>query len=108
MAARARLISSDDVRPDCARIAAPTLVITGERHLDHVVPVDGSSEYLRLIPNARAAVLERTGHLGSITRPEAFAEIVRAFVMDVGADPRVRPGPAHGSAPRAGWPDAAA
>ena len=79
MAARAQMISTEDVGPDCARITAPTLVVTGERHLDHVVPVDGSSEYLRLIPNARAAVIERTGHLGSITRPEAFAAIVRAF-----------------------------
>ena len=79
LAARARMISTDDVTPDCARITAPTLVVTGERDLDRVVPVDGSSEYLRLIPNARAAVLERTGHLGSITRPEAFTTIVRAF-----------------------------
>ena len=79
MAGRARMICSDDVTADCARITAPTLVITGESHLDHVVPVDGSSEYLRLISNARAVVLERTGHLGSITRPEAFAAIVRAF-----------------------------
>ena len=79
MAARARTIASVDVGPDCARITAPTLVVTGERDLDHIVPVDGSSEYLRLIPNARAVVLERTGHLGSITRPDAFAAIVRAF-----------------------------
>ena len=79
MAGRARMISTEDVTADCARITAPTLIITGESHLDHVVPVDGSSEYLRLIPNARAIVLERTGHLGSITRPEAFAAIVRAF-----------------------------
>jgi len=77
MAARARMITNEDVRPDCARISAPTLVVTGERHLDHVVPVEGSSEYLRLIPNARAVVLERTGHLGTITRPDAFAAIVR-------------------------------
>jgi 3-oxoadipate enol-lactonase len=79
MAARARMISIDDVRPDCARITAPTLIVTGERELDHVVPVDGSCEYLELIPDSRAVVLERTGHLGSITRPDAFAAIVRAF-----------------------------
>jgi pimeloyl-ACP methyl ester carboxylesterase len=79
MAARARMISIDDVRPDCARITAPTLIVTGERDLDHVVPVDGSCEYLQLIPDSRAMVLERTGHLGSITRPDAFAAIVRAF-----------------------------
>jgi pimeloyl-ACP methyl ester carboxylesterase len=79
MAARARMIASEDVTPDCARITAPALIVTGEKHLDHVVPVEGSSEYVRLIPNARVTVLERTGHLGSITRPEAFAEMVRAF-----------------------------
>jgi pimeloyl-ACP methyl ester carboxylesterase len=99
MAGRARMISAEDVGPDCARITAPTLVLTGERHLDHVVPVEGSSEYLRLIPHARAAVLERTGHLGSITRPDAFTAIVRGFTAEVGADPRVRPGPTQGSAP---------
>ena len=81
IAGRARMITAEDVTPDCARITAPTLVLTGEAHLDHVVPVGGSSEYLRLIPHARAAVLERTGHLGSITRPEAFAAIVRAFTQ---------------------------
>jgi pimeloyl-ACP methyl ester carboxylesterase len=80
MAARARLITSVDLSLDCERITAPTLVITGERQLDHVVPVEGSSEYARRIPNARAVVLERTGHLGTITRPDAFTEIVRDFV----------------------------
>jgi 3-oxoadipate enol-lactonase len=79
MAARARMIATEDVTPDCARVTAPTLVVTGEAGLDHVVPVEGSSEYVRLIANARAVVLERTGHLGSITRPDAFAAIVRAF-----------------------------
>ena len=79
IAGRARMITTEDVTPDCSRISAPTLVVTGERDLDHVVPVEGSSEYLRLIPNARAVVLERTGHLGSITRPDAFAAIVRTF-----------------------------
>ena len=116
MAARAGMISTEDVTPDCARIAAPTLVVTGETNLDHVVPVEGSSEYLRLIPGARAAVLEHTGHLGSITRPDAFAVIVSTFLRDVGADHRVppshglgegrqsakrdggRPGPTHGPA----------
>jgi pimeloyl-ACP methyl ester carboxylesterase len=80
MAARARMITTEDVTADCARISAPTLVVMGESHLDHVVPVEGSSEYVRLIPDARAMVLERTGHLGTITRPDAFAAIVRGFI----------------------------
>jgi pimeloyl-ACP methyl ester carboxylesterase len=80
MAARARLISSTDLTPDCSRITAPTLILTGEQDLDHVVPVAGSSTYTRLIPNARAAVIERTGHIGSITRPDAFAVAIHDFV----------------------------
>jgi pimeloyl-ACP methyl ester carboxylesterase len=96
MAARARMIASEDVTADCAHITAPTLIVTGERHLDHVVPVEGSSEYLRLIAGARAVVLERTGHLGSITRPDAFAALVREFVA--AADPRVPPSRGYGEA----------
>jgi pimeloyl-ACP methyl ester carboxylesterase len=55
-------------------------VITGEPALDRVVPVAGSTEYGTLIRNARVVVLERTGHLGSITRPDAFAALVRDFI----------------------------
>src|SRR5436190_807737 len=61
MAARARLLADNDGAADCRRITAPTLVITGEAGLDHVVPVDGSSEYTRLIAGARAVVLPDTG-----------------------------------------------
>jgi len=86
MAARARLIANVDLTADCESIAAPTLVVTGEAGLDHVVPVAGSSEYTRLIRNARSVVLERTGHLGSVTRPDAFCELVRTFTSSVLGD----------------------
>ena len=80
MATRARLMNGMDLRADCRRIASPTLVLTGENGLDHVVPADESASYSRLIPNARAAVIQRTGHLGCITRPETFAAMVNQFV----------------------------
>jgi pimeloyl-ACP methyl ester carboxylesterase len=80
MAARVQLLSTIDARADCARVSAPTLIITGEPALDHVVPAEGSSEYARLIAGARAVVLERTGHWGSITRAGAFADLVTDFV----------------------------
>jgi pimeloyl-ACP methyl ester carboxylesterase len=80
MAARARVIATANLEADCARIVAPALVLTGEPHLDHVVPVEASAVYQRLIPHARSAVLAQTGHLGSITRPREFAGIVRDFV----------------------------
>jgi pimeloyl-ACP methyl ester carboxylesterase len=86
MAARAQLLTSGDPAGDCSRVIAPTLVITGERELDHVVPMDGTSEYARLIPGARMAVIERTGHLGALTRADAFAAMVQDFVKGESRD----------------------
>ena len=80
MGQRARIISTLDLADECRRITTPTLVVTGEAGLDHVVPVEGSSEYVRLIAGARGAVLERTGHQGVLTRPDVFAALVRDFV----------------------------
>lgn len=80
MGARALLISSCGAAACAARVTAPTLVINGEPKLDHVVAADGSAEYLALIPTASSVVLEHTGHLGSITKPDAFAGLIRDFV----------------------------
>ena len=68
-----------DVLADCARVTVPTLVMTGEAALDYVVPVEGTSRYATAIRGARRVVLERTGHLGSLTRPDEFAGRIRAF-----------------------------
>ena len=73
------MMATIDASGACARITAPTLIVTGERTLDHVVSVDGSVGYVSMIRGARGVVLERTGHLGSITRPADFAAIVREF-----------------------------
>jgi pimeloyl-ACP methyl ester carboxylesterase len=90
MAARARRIGMYDVRTDCARVAAPTLVVTGEPSLDYVVAVEGSTQYAQLIDGARAVVMPQTGHQGTITRPEAFAAIVREFADAAGQPHRGR------------------
>jgi len=102
MAARAQLITTIDLGPDCERIGAPTLIVTGECGLDHVVPVEGSSEYARRIQNARAVVLERTGHLGTITRPDAFADLVRDFTGVAAASPEPRGTSRAGASPTRG------
>jgi pimeloyl-ACP methyl ester carboxylesterase len=109
MALRARLISTIDLVDDCRRINAPTLVITGESDLDYVVPVQGGSEYTRLIPGARSAVLERTGHLGLIARPREFARVVEQFLAAAERESlRSRmTSTRRGGAPRAGEDDAA-
>jgi pimeloyl-ACP methyl ester carboxylesterase len=86
MARRAQLLAEEDAAADCARISVPTLVVTGERELDHVVPVDDSVSYLSLIRGARGVVLKRTGHLGTITHPAEFAAVVRAFFFGDAAE----------------------
>jgi pimeloyl-ACP methyl ester carboxylesterase len=86
MAARAQLIASAaaGIARDCRAVQSPTLIVCGESHLDHVVTVDGTLEYARLIRDARVARLEQTGHLGSVTRPQAFASLVREFLTKGG------------------------
>jgi len=101
MAARARLVGAN-ARPDCERITAPTLIITGERGLDHVVPLEGPSEYARRIPHARVTVLERTGHLGSITRPDAFTDVIREFTTAALQRPASAPQISEGATARPG------
>lgn len=80
MAARAALIANTDIAPDCSTVTTPTLIVTGEAALDRVVSVQGTLAYLQRIAGAVHVTLDRTGHLGSITKPEAFARVVRDFV----------------------------
>jgi pimeloyl-ACP methyl ester carboxylesterase len=80
IATRARLIAGFDREQDCARVAAPTLIVTGEPGLDYVVPVNGTSEYVQHINGARHVILEGSGHIGSSTKPDRFAAIVHEFV----------------------------
>jgi len=84
MAARARLIGRMDIAAECRLITAPTLVVTGEATLDHVVSAAGTSAYINLIAGARRVVLEGTGHLGTVTRPRAFALLIRNFAGPAG------------------------
>lgn len=80
MARRVALLAGADLAP-ISGVRCPTLVITGERGLDRVVPVEKTAEYLALLPQARAVTLPRTGHLGFITRPQAFAGLLVPFVQ---------------------------
>ena len=80
MARRASFLDSHEAEADCRRITAPTLIVTGENALDHVVPVDSTREYLELIPGSGHIRLANTGHLGTITRPELFRAVVQGYV----------------------------
>lgn len=80
MASRIRCAAAVDFFSDCGRIGVPTLVLSGEEGLDRVVPVNSTRSYASLIPGAEYRMLPRTGHMGLLTQPNLFAEIVSGFV----------------------------
>jgi pimeloyl-ACP methyl ester carboxylesterase len=82
MADRLRLVDPAEMTAACARVTAPTLVVTGELSLDRVVPVSGTREYGTAIRGAVVTELVRTGHLGLVTRPREFAALVAGFVAE--------------------------
>ena len=79
MAGRIREAAHINFEADCRRIAVPTLVLTGEPELDRVVPVESTRLYARLIPGAKYRTLPHTGHMGLLTQPSMFADVVSEF-----------------------------
>jgi pimeloyl-ACP methyl ester carboxylesterase len=98
MARRARMVASLTVEAELAHVRCPVLVMTGESTLDRVVPVELTRQYHRIWPHATEAVLQRTGHLGLITRPEEFATLVASFAVRTRTGPRPAGAPAAESA----------
>lgn len=84
----ARIVESQaiDFSLDCAAVQAPTLVISGEPHLDRVVPVESTRKYAEMIPGASYVMLKNTGHLGMVTRPAEWSALVTKFVIEHQAD----------------------
>jgi pimeloyl-ACP methyl ester carboxylesterase len=94
MARRVRLIESLNFSLAPGSISAPALIVTGDARLDRVVPVAMTEQYLRILPGAARVTLDRTGHLGLITRPSEFAGAVSPFVARA-----VAPAPRRTAAP---------
>jgi pimeloyl-ACP methyl ester carboxylesterase len=70
-------LSSYPIRDRLERIAAPTLIVWGDR--DRLVPVGDAGVFEELIPDARKVVYEDTGHCAMLERPERFNADVEAF-----------------------------
>ena len=79
-ARRVQLLKSVQLDREIKAAQVPTLVVTGEPELDDIVPVRLTEEYTRMWPHAERVTLARTGHIGLITRPDAFAAAVGPFV----------------------------
>ena len=68
---------------DTHAVKARVLLVTGEAELDRIVPVNVTRRYLDEFDAAEHVVLKRTGHLGLVTRPDAFAGVLERFVNGV-------------------------
>ena len=88
MAARVRQQQQAlDFCADCSGVRAPTLIITGQDGLDSVVPVPVTQRYRSLIPGSRYEMMDKTGHIGLVTQPDRFADLVSGFIgARAGAD----------------------
>ena len=67
-----------DMRPYLSRIAAPTLVLVGERDLI-TTPTQARMLHAGL-PDSRLHVFPETGHNPFVEEPEAFVEVVAEFL----------------------------
>ena len=73
------LVAADD-RADLGRIAAPTLLLWGER--DAYFPRADQDALVAAISNARLQVYEETGHCPHWERPEQVARDLSAFIRN--------------------------
>jgi pimeloyl-ACP methyl ester carboxylesterase len=72
------IIARRDSRPGLGSIACQTLVVAGAQ--DQQTPPALAQEMSALIPNARLAILERTGHLAPLEQPEALTALLRGWL----------------------------
>ena len=67
-----------DFRDHLGSIEVPVLLVWGRE--DNLVPVADADEFERLIPDARKVILEDTGHVAMLERPETFNDLVVDFL----------------------------
>jgi pimeloyl-ACP methyl ester carboxylesterase len=78
MAHRFRLVERYDLTPRAPRIAARSLILTGDRDL--LVSEASLAALAKGIPHAKQVRLARCGHLAFVTQPDRVAEEVRQFL----------------------------
>ncbi|HEX7051491.1 MAG TPA: alpha/beta fold hydrolase [Longimicrobiales bacterium] len=78
LAAAARRLLADDVRPLLPTIRSPTLLIWGR--LDPLTPLDHAWTLADGIPDARLCIIPDAAHNPMVDRPEAFNEILTSFL----------------------------
>lgn len=71
-----------NLRPLCAQVTAPTLIMRGDRP-DLVHPIAHSTELHELMPNTRLAILPNTGTAIHSSAPEAMRSMIREFISEM-------------------------
>lgn len=71
-------VRQDDARAQLPAIAAPTLIVWGER--DTLVPQSDIEQFAAAIPGARVVTLPGVGHVPMAERPEALAGVLLDFL----------------------------
>jgi pimeloyl-ACP methyl ester carboxylesterase len=84
-----------DFRDRLEDVKVPVLLVWGED--DNLVPVEDADEFERLIPDARKVILDDTGHVAMLERPETFNDLVVEF-LDVAPSADLQGGLARTSA----------
>lgn len=75
--ATVRALTTFDRRADLPRLAAPTLLIAGER--DPLAPVKTMQRMADAIPGARLVVIPGAGHLAHLEAPAGFLAALEGF-----------------------------
>ncbi|MGE0715681.1 MAG: alpha/beta fold hydrolase [Alphaproteobacteria bacterium] len=72
------ILGRPDGREDLGRVGVPTLVLCGRQ--DALTPLGVHEEMAGLVPGARLVVVEDSGHLPTLERPEPVLDAMRAWL----------------------------
>jgi pimeloyl-ACP methyl ester carboxylesterase len=78
MIARMEQARLEDPEPLLRRIAAPTLLVWGEK--DAMIPLANADDYLRLLPDGRLVAFPDLGHVPQEEAPALSLQPVKAFL----------------------------
>lgn len=69
-----------DIRAKLKNISTPTLIVSGDQ--DKLTPIKWAAYLSENISDSELAVIQGTGHLTMLERPEAFNQILEEFLFD--------------------------
>jgi len=77
---QAAIMGRIDQRPNLARIAVPTLILTGDT--DRLISNEYSREMAALIPGASLVVIPECGHMSPLEQPAVVAAALTGFLKE--------------------------